>query len=144
MKNTAIHPEVLLKRIGSKVTPGRVKILEMLEKEPKPLTIEELQKKVGKGINGVTLYRNLEALAKAGIVERSDLRHGHAHYELRLGRPHHHHIVCTNCGRIEDINLTHPTISEKEVLKRSKEFASVDDYSLEFYGICKKCAKKLG
>lgn len=142
MKNTAVQPEALLKSLGAKVTPGRLKILKVLEKEPKPLTIEELQKKVGKDINGVTLYRNLEALAKAGVVERSDLRHGHAHYELRLGRPHHHHIVCTNCGRIEDIDLAHPSVSEKEVLKRSKEFATVDDYSLEFYGLCKRCKLK--
>ncbi len=143
MKNSAVQPEALLKGLGSKITPGRVKILEVLGKEPKPLTIEELQKKVGKGINEVTLYRNLELLADAGIVERSDLRHGHAHYELVVGRPHHHHIVCTNCGYVEDIELPHPTVSTKEALKRSKGFASVKDYSLEFFGLCKKCRAKL-
>ena len=143
MKKTAVQPEVLLKSIGSKVTPGRVKILEVLEQEPKPLTVEELKKKVGKEVDGVTLYRSLELLADAGIVERSDLRHGHAHYELVVDRPHHHHIVCTNCGYVEDIEVPHPTVSAKEALKRSKGFTSVKDYSLEFYGLCKKCRVKL-
>jgi Fe2+ or Zn2+ uptake regulation protein len=144
MHTTAIDPRDILKRAGSKLTPGRVALIKLLAAQQKPLTVEELKTKIGDTMNAVTLYRSLEALTEAGLLERSDLRHGHAHYELKLGRPHHHHIVCTTCGRIEDIELPHPSLSGTAVSARSKEFAKVHDYLLEFYGTCKKCAKAQG
>lgn len=130
----------MLKDAGLRVTPGRVRLLDALASERVPRTVDELRKKLGGTMNEVTLYRALEALAENGIVERADLRHGHAHYELSVGRAHHHHAVCRSCGAIEDVEIPHPKEPAKEAERATKRFARIDSYALEFFGICNRCA----
>lgn len=127
-----------LRTAGFRATPGRVAILEILSKESKPLTVEELNKKLHKKLNNVTLYRAIKSLIASNILRRVDLQHGHAHYELAL--EHHHHAVCKNCGIVENIEVPHPPSPEKDALKVTKKFSIINDYSLEFFGLCKKCA----
>lgn len=131
----------LLRDAGLRATPGRVRVLEVLASLAMPVRITELQKHLGKNTpDTVTLYRALDALVAAKLVTRADLQHGHAHYELAVGRSHHHHAVCTTCGKIEDIEVTHAPEPEREALKRAKGFASIDTYALEFFGTCATCA----
>lgn len=130
----------LLREHGLRATAGRVRLLRELARETKPLSIEELGRRLRGSLNGVTLYRALVGLHEAGIVGRSDLRHGHAHYELVFGRPHHHHLVCRSCGLVEDIEVRHASEPAFDALRSSKRFARVDDYALEFFGTCKNCS----
>lgn len=130
----------LLRQSGLRATLGRTKLLEALAAEAKPITIEKLKKKLADRLDTVTLYRALEALREARIVERMDLQHGHAHYELIVGRPHHHHAVCRSCGTIEDIEIPHAAKPEKEAERRAKKFSVIDSYTLEFFGLCTSCA----
>ena len=131
----------LLRKHGLRATPGRVHMVDTLMRLDAPVSIPDLKKRLGKAApNDVTLYRALDALAEAGIVNRSDLQHGHAHYELTTDRKHHHHAVCKNCGRVEDIEVTHAVEPEREALRRTKGFASIDTYALEFFGLCVTCA----
>lgn len=80
---------------GSRATPGRLSVLKLLEKERAPLTAGEIEKRV-KDLNQVTIYRILETLTKAGLV-RMGFSGRVAHYEY-AGKPHHHHLVCADCG----------------------------------------------
>ncbi len=132
--------ETLLKAAGLRVTAGRLAILGALEKESKPVTVEQLGKRLKGALNSVTLYRALEALKDARIVARVGLGHEHAHYELVHGRPHHHHVVCTSCGHIEDIEVPHSRTPEQDAHKRAKTFTSIESYALEFFGTCRTCA----
>jgi len=131
----------LLREAGFRATPGRIHLLQILEKEPKPLTVYQIEKKLGGKMNQVTVYRSLEALYQAKIVKRVNLEHDHAHFELAAGREHHHHAVCRNCGYIENIEIPHAAKPEKEAMKQTKGFSFLDTYSLEFFGLCKKCSK---
>lgn len=130
----------LLHKSGLRATEGRIQLLEVLAAEKKPVTIEEIRGKLSDRLDMATLYRALEALKKARIVERMDLQHGHAHYELLVDRPHHHHAVCRSCGTIEDIEIPHAAKPEKEAERRAKKFIVIDSYSLEFFGLCTSCA----
>jgi Fe2+ or Zn2+ uptake regulation protein len=134
-------PESLLKERSLKLTPGRINLLSLLMKEVMPRTVEELHKSLKSSINEVTLYRTLETFEVANLVRKVELGHGHAHYELIPGRAHHHHIICTSCGAIEDIDVRHSTDLEKEARKLSKNFSSITRYSLEFFGLCKRCSR---
>jgi Fe2+ or Zn2+ uptake regulation protein len=140
---TRLSPAELLRTAGLRATPGRIQLLKVLEKEPQPLTVYEIEDKLKGAMNQVTVYRALEALHVARIVKRVNLEHDHAHFELSAGREHHHHAVCRNCGHIQNIEVPHSSKPESEALKRASDFSSLDSYSLEFFGICKKCAKKL-
>ena len=129
----------LLRDAGLRATPGRLALLAVLAKESKPLAMPQIEARMKGRLNQVTLYRALEALAASGIVARVNLEHDHAHYELVAGRPHHHHAVCSGCGRVEDIEVPHARLEEKAAAQ-AKGFASISRYSLEFFGLCRSCA----
>lgn len=135
---TADFP-TLLRKSGLRATEGRIQVLRILAGEKEPITIDEIKEKIGTNLDTVTLYRALEALKSARIVERMDLQHGHAHYELLAGRPHHHHVVCRSCGLVEDIEVPHAAQLEKEAARHAKRFVVIDAYSLEFFGLCTNC-----
>lgn len=129
---------LLLRENGLRATPGRIQVLTALTREKHPVTVDALNEQLD--IDTVTLYRTLESLKAARIVERTDLQHGHAHYELIVGRPHHHHAVCRSCGTIEDIEVPHPKDPAKDAERVAKRFAFIDAYALEFFGTCTRCA----
>ncbi len=136
---TSIEYTDLLRDAGLRATPGRILLLQVLEREPKPLTVYQIEKKLDGKVNQVTIYRSLDALYKAQIVKRVNLEHDHAHFELAAGREHHHHAVCRNCGYIENIEIPHAVKPEREAMKQTERFSFLDTYSLEFFGLCKKC-----
>jgi Fe2+ or Zn2+ uptake regulation protein len=84
-----------LRAAGSRATPGRLALLGALEQARCPLTVAELEARLPE-LNQVTLYRAAEALAAAGLLRRG-MRGGVMQYEY-AGRPHHHHLVCSDCG----------------------------------------------
>ncbi|HVV15019.1 MAG TPA: Fur family transcriptional regulator [Candidatus Paceibacterota bacterium] len=126
-----------LREAGFKATPGRIRIIEALGAREKPMTVGEVAKGTKGKLNETTLYRALEAFAQAGIVRRVDLHHSHAHYELQ--KTHHHHLVCTNCGAVEDVAACAVEPMEKVALRGSRTFASIMSHDLEFFGTCKTC-----
>ncbi len=137
--NSSHDPRSTLHRAGYRATTGRVTLLNLLAQEAKPLTVAELHKKIGvQSMNEVTLYRALESLASSGIVARVDLRQDRAaRYELR-GK-HHHHIVCTACGAVEDFSDTVCDSLTKKVAQRSSSFKTISDHSMELFGLCRNC-----
>ncbi|HUD03084.1 MAG TPA: Fur family transcriptional regulator [Candidatus Paceibacterota bacterium] len=140
MKDATIDLTAALKAAGFKATPGRLQLLEVLSRVDEPLSVLKIQKRLGKKLNEVTLYRALEAFAKAGLVRRVDLGHDHAHYELALGRAHHDHVVCTACGAVEDVAGCPLAPFQKKALK-SSHFKSIYSHNLEFFGLCRACSK---
>ena len=129
-----------LKKATLKVTPARQAILETFSSDCKPINAEYIHQKLqDKGFNIVTIYRTLASLERAGIIKKVDLRKGSAYYELAGN--HHHHVVCTSCGKTEGFeNCSMDTIS-KDVLRRSSLFTTINQHSLELFGICKSCSK---
>lgn len=136
----SFSPKSLLERALLKNTASRRDILEALEREKLPRTVEELHKKLRGTVNEVTLYRALETFMRAGLVQKVELGHSHAHYELIADRKHHHHAICTSCGLIEDVEVSHSSSLKQEAHRKTKNFSDIHHYSLEFFGLCKKCA----
>lgn len=84
-----------LRAAGSRVTPGRLALLELLERVRQPLSAAEIGERLPR-INQVTVYRALDTLVAAGLV-RKGTRNRVAYFEY-AGKPHHHHLVCADCG----------------------------------------------
>lgn len=140
MKETAQRKEIL-KNTGSKATPSRLRILEILEKSAKPISIDDVLAKTKKEMNHSTIYRILEAFKDSGLVKKVELGQGKSYYELSE-RPHHHHLVCVSCEEVEDIDECGILSDTKKILKNAKNFATIQNHSLEFFGVCKGCSKK--
>jgi Fur family ferric uptake transcriptional regulator len=82
-----------------------------------------------------TVYRNLEALASQGAIQRLDLAGVQRRFD-HMPNPHHH-IRCARCGRLEDIEVgTPPPFGE--MVQDSRGF-EILDVSLEFLGLCPEC-----
>ena len=130
----------ILKGSGFKVTPTRLVVLGLFSDNCKPINAEYIFEKLKrKDINLVTIYRTLASFEKAGILHRVDLHKDSVYYEL--AEHHHHHIICTDCGMVESFEECGVKKLSNNVLKKSSKFKSISQHSLEFFGLCKSCAK---
>ena len=126
-----------LKSAGLVATKQRITLLERLTNASRPLSVEELSKKMQQHMNMTTVYRALDQLVEAGLVRRLDLRDNHARYEV-AGK-HHHHVVCTSCGDVADVSVCLPRSFFTRVRTSQKQFATIEDHALEFFGTCVQC-----
>ena len=125
-----------LRKNGLKATSGRIKLLELLSKAKHPVSIKEIVKAIGSRLlDEATIYRSLESFKEKELIRRVDFRRGYTYYEL--ADDDHHHLVCKNCGRIEDFEGCQDLI--KKTLKQSKYFSQINEHSLELFGLCKQC-----
>ncbi len=132
--------ENLLRKNGYRVTKGRVELLAFLKNKKIPLSISDIRRDMARSIDKVTLYRALEDFSKSKIVYKVNLHSTASYYEYIHTDHHHHHIVCEKCGSIEDIANCNQDTLQKNILKHSKSFNTINTHSLEFFGICKKCS----
>lgn len=137
--NKTYNFQKLLRTHGEKITEARLSILSVLSREHYPISIKELSLKV-KAPNQSTLYRTVKTLVEKNLVKEIFLEKDTARYELHIGRKHHHHIICTSCGVIEDIHACGEQ-EHNRIQKHSRLFAQITDHSLEFFGTCKSCVK---
>ena len=108
-----------LKATGLKATLPRLKILEIFQKNLE--------------IGLATVYRVLTQFEQAGILSRNYFETGKAVFELNEGS-HHDHLVCIDCGRVEEFQ-------DDEIEKRQHEIADrhgfeIVDHTLAIYGRC--------
>jgi len=127
---------------GLKATKPRIAIVNALFAQKHPISIVELHKIIKKDspkISSTSIYRTLEVLVESGTVSRINIGKVHSSYEMINGRKHHHHIICKKCGDVEDVEMC-PIRSNIELYEnQTKKFRLIQDHSLEFFGICKKC-----
>lgn len=126
-----------IRKAGLKVTLPRVKILEILESsDARHMTAEDVYRELlerGEEIGLATVYRVLTQFVNAGLAEKHHFEGGQAVFELDRGH-HHDHIVCQQCGRVEE--FFDPTIEEcQRNIARKKGF-EITDHSLIIYGRC--------
>lgn len=126
-----------IRAAGFRATSPRIAFLDTLSASKYPLSIHDLAAMLKK-IDRVTLYRIAQSFENAGLISRVDLRTGKTLYES--SKEHHHHIVCTDCGIIEDVDVCLPPKISEAVTGKSREFSRIRSHSLEFFGTCEKCA----
>jgi Fe2+ or Zn2+ uptake regulation protein len=127
----------LLREKALSVTPFRIKLLKLMEKLHIPMSVQDIAAKFDSAVDKVTLYRNLEAFEQAGLICRMYFNGQEALYEQRFTDHHHHHLICTSCGRIEDVPGC-----EVEAPRTGSGF-KINHHHLEFYGLCHECQLRL-
>lgn len=131
--------KIELNQAQLKATPARIAILKLLEKTDAPLDvsaiIEFLKNKKIKA-DQATVFRIISMFTDRGLTRQIQFNEGKFRYELS-SKPDHHHLICQNCGAIEDISDCNISRLEKDIEKK-KNFKIVS-HSLEFFGICQQC-----
>lgn len=133
---------------GFRLTLPRQVILNTLTQNPRHLSAEEIFLLVHKSYPGIglaTVYRTLDLLNQMRHVFKFDFGDGKSRYELadETIKAHHHHLICTQCGRIIDYS----DLTEKEGkfikelgIELSKKYKfKINSHQLHFYGLCEKC-----
>ncbi len=120
------------------VTRPREAIAGVLRRERRFLTVAEIHAKLGaKRVALSTVYRTLERLrARAEVTERTDDA-GEASYMSCEPQRHHHHAICSTCGRVEDVDCA-AINGFARALARSHGFR-LEDHAMEFRGRCRRC-----
>lgn len=93
------------------------------------------------GVSRATLFRALELLVELGVVERLDLPSGE-HAYVECAPVHHHHVVCSRCGRsaeVDDVGLNDAVL---EIGRRSGY--RIETHRLELFGLCPSCQARQG
>ncbi len=128
-----------LKSTGLKATLPRLKILDVFQKgEQRHMTAEDvfrvlLEERSDIGL--ATVYRVLTQFEQAGILIRSHFESGKSVFEINEGT-HHDHMVCLDCGRVEEFY-------DAEIEKRQNAVAKakgfeIADHALSLYAHCVK------
>ncbi len=127
-------------RLNIKKTPARLAVSKFLSNSNIPVDAEQIIQYLRSqklDTNKVTVYRILDFLLKNQVIERVEFREGKYRFELK--KNHHHHLICTNCGKVQDVEANVVEKLEKEIQK-DKNF-NVQSHSLEFFGLCADCQK---
>lgn len=123
-----------------KITGPRKAILDILRKQPHPSTIKEILAAMPhRQCDLVTVYRAIHLLADLGMVSQFDFGDGAARFELVKpgGHDHHHHLVCTCCAQVIELEECFSAGLEKRIAAKSG-FQAVT-HKLEFFGVCPDC-----
>lgn len=132
-----------LRAAGLRVTIARAALVAALLRAHEPVSMDDAVRLCGEdGGDPATVYRNLQALRDAGVLQavrgvgRREMfelvGHGHARQD---GHDHHHaHLSCTKCGRVECIE-----ISDLPHKPAAPKGWAIDDVSVTVWGLCPDC-----
>ncbi|RBQ28499.1 Fur family transcriptional regulator [Aliarcobacter vitoriensis] len=128
----------LLKEYDLKVTPQRVAIVEELYKNGH-MNIDDLYKKLldrFPSVSLATIYKNINSMVEKVFLSEVKIPNSRTVYELV--KAEHAHLVCSNCGYIEDIIL-----DSSDVLEQVSKISSfkIESTNIVLNGICIKCSK---
>ncbi len=127
------------------ITNPRILVLEALMESHNPQTIDDLQERLGNKVAISTLYRVLNDLKKIKILHEFTSPDNSTVVELLLeDHAHHHHLFCSDCGEIIDIEMSNEfeNLLAEEIKKVEKQFNfEINDHRVEMFGLCtNECA----
>ena len=133
----------LLSSKNASITNPRLVVLDILLKENRPLTIDQLFKISEGDIAQSSLYRVINDLREFGLIAEFTTPENTMVVELNTkDSGHHHHLFCKECGSITDIDINQKLESELELetlkIEREQNFR-IESHSLELFGKCVTC-----
>lgn len=142
MDPTRSHLIEELQQRGMRITPQRAIIFGAIEKLEGHITAEDIfeeVQRVNPYISLATVYRSLELLQELNLITPSNLGGSHTYFVLKE-HGSHHHLVCTDCGKIEEFSddIFYPVRTRLE----TKYGFQVHTDHMSIFGICKTCRAK--
>lgn len=129
-----------LRAAGLRITGARRSVTAAIDHYDGHFTAEELlatARRGGGAVGRATVFRTLETLTRLGLVERVDLPSGEHAYVACRPDAHHHHLVCSSCGRSVEVG----DVGLAPVLARVAGTSGfrIDSHRLELFGVCAQC-----
>jgi Fur family ferric uptake transcriptional regulator len=128
-----------LRRLGVRVTPQRLLVLEALAAHSGHMTADAILRLAARrypALNLATVYRTLDLLISLGLVAQTDLGSGVTRFEL-VGESPHHHLVCEHCGAVGEMDAALFAPLQRRLLERYGFRANPRHVAL--LGACREC-----
>ncbi len=149
--DTRIDYAALLRRVGLKVTRCRVAMLAYIDSQGQHATADEITaglKAEGFTVDRVTIYRNVDRMLQKGLLATIYVP-GRA---MRVGlckhpdSAHHHHVVCVDCGKVEEVESCFLTDSWDQVCHEVNGSSGYEltGHVMQYLGKCPECARTNG
>ena len=129
-----------LEGAGYRLTEPRREVARLIAGQPGPFAAADLVEQVAErqlGVGRATVFRTLDTLSELGVVERIDLPSGE-HAYLACRPAHHHHVICSRCGRNRDIDDAGLRAVVRDIARRTGY--RIDGHRLELFGLCPDCS----
>ena len=126
-----------LRSAGLRATKPRLLVLAALRESTAHISTDELVERLadrGTPLPRGSVYNVVGALVSHGLMMVTDIGPGRAIYEL--ADRWHHHFVCRNCGRIEDVDCV---VGQRPCLDQADVDADIDEAQVIFRGLCAVC-----
>ncbi len=147
----ALKPEQIVQRFETflrshelKLTAQRRRILDRAFETHEHFSADDLyawlKAEPGPHVSRATVYRTLALLQEGGFIEGLDAGRGELVYEHVLGHAHHDHLLCLDCGKIEEFHDERIEALQEEAAAK-KGFVLVS-HDLRLRGYCRACAAK--
>ncbi|MBB1041641.1 MULTISPECIES: Fur family transcriptional regulator [unclassified Dietzia] len=131
-------PGALLRTAGLRVTSPRLAVLAVVDSRPH-IAAEDVAVLVRERLGAVstqTVYDALRVCTDVGLMRRIEPAGSPARYERRTG-DNHHHLVCRQCGRIEDVECA---VGHAPCLQADHDHGfQIDEAEVNYWGTCPEC-----
>lgn len=137
--------EGYLSRKQLKQTKQRKIVVEYFLKLDRHIYAEELHEALradGHNIGLATVYRTLNLVREAGLVEQKSFNDGRSIYEISSPDEHHDHLICLDCDRVVEFEQEEIEELQKKIAEQNG--FDLESHRLDLFGRCrvKDCAYK--
>lgn len=125
---------------GLRRTHALREILRVLFKKDRPMGWAALAKEpdLKDSCDPSSIFRILVKLEEVGLVRRMGSPERSYYFMLNLPGEHHEHIICTECGKIENLDIECPVEAIEKRVKRKTGYGGIY-HELDFFGVCPSC-----
>lgn len=126
---------------GLRRTKALENILAILVSAHQPLSLADIAEapELTSGADKATVYRVLIKLEELGFIRRLGLHDRSTYYTLLQPGKHDDYLICTQCGRIQRLDIACPVEALEKQIEKESGFRKLY-HELEFYGLCPRCA----
>ena len=132
-----------LKKEGLRYTHQRQAIWDELSASDEHRDAEEIYLALynsGLNVSRATVYRTIDVVVKNNLVRKLDLGDGRARYENKMDTAHHDHLICVQCGKIEEF-MDNVIENRQEVIVENFGYRLVRHIH-QLFVICDECGSK--
>lgn len=125
---------------GLRRTKALENILSILVHAHQPLSLADIadSPELTSGADKATVYRVLIKLEELGFIRQLGLHHRSTYYTLIQPGHHDDYLICTQCGRIQRLDISCPVEALEKQIEKQSGFRKLY-HELEFYGLCPQC-----
>ena len=124
---------------GLRITSARRDVARAIEVRSGGFTAEEICDDVPQ-VGRATVYRAIRTFQDSGVICKLALPDGAPRYAVDAGGRHHHHSICTSCGRVDDFR--HSTVERVLNAISTDVSGDITGHRIEIYVTCTACQQK--